>query len=63
MIQVSGGGSGVGIASLIDGNCDMASASRKMKDSEIARVQAQRGMSREEIHRRLRRLGRLRPQG
>jgi len=42
MIQVSGGGSGVGIASLIDGNCDIASASRKMKDSEIARVRARR---------------------
>ena len=36
MIQISGGGSGVGIASLIDGNCDIASASRKMKDTEIA---------------------------
>ena len=30
-VQVLGGGSGVGIASLIDGNCDMANASRKME--------------------------------
>ena len=34
-IQVLGGGSGVGIASLIDGNCDMANASRAMEDKEI----------------------------
>ena len=29
-VQVLGGGSGVGIASLIDGNCDLANTSRKM---------------------------------
>ncbi|MBN2293859.1 MAG: phosphate ABC transporter substrate-binding protein [Pirellulales bacterium] len=34
-IQVLGGGSGVGIASLINGTCDMANASRKMKDKEL----------------------------
>jgi phosphate transport system substrate-binding protein len=34
-VQVLGGGSGVGIASLINGTCDMADASRKMKDKEI----------------------------
>ena len=49
MIQVSGGGSGVGIASLIDGNCDIASASREMKDSEKARVLARRGHKAEKI--------------
>jgi phosphate transport system substrate-binding protein len=37
-VQVLGGGSGVGIASLIDGNCDMANTSRKMKDEEITRA-------------------------
>ena len=42
MIQISGGGSGVGIASLIDGNCEIASASRKMKDKEIQRVREKR---------------------
>ncbi len=41
-IQISGGGSGVGIASLIDGNCEIASASRKMKESEIERVRSKR---------------------
>jgi phosphate transport system substrate-binding protein len=46
MIQVSGGGSGVGIASLIDGNCEIASASREMKDKERERVLAKRGRER-----------------
>lgn len=34
-VQVIGGGSGVGITSLINGTCDMANASRKMKDKEL----------------------------
>jgi phosphate transport system substrate-binding protein len=42
-VQVLGGGSGVGIASLIDGNCDLANASREMEDKEIQRVKAKRG--------------------
>ncbi len=37
-IEVSGGGSGVGISSLIQGLADMANASRKMKDKEIRRA-------------------------
>ena len=35
-ISVQGGGSGVGIASLIDGTCNIADASRPIKDKEIA---------------------------
>jgi len=42
-IQVLGGGSGVGIASLTDGNCDMANASREIEPKEIARIKANRG--------------------
>ena len=42
-IQVSGGGSGVGIASLIDGMSNMANASRKMKDKELARAEQNTG--------------------
>ena len=42
-VQVLGGGSGVGIASLIDGNCDMANTSRKMKGDEIARAKDNHG--------------------
>ncbi|MDR0676916.1 MAG: PstS family phosphate ABC transporter substrate-binding protein [Elusimicrobiota bacterium] len=34
-ISVRGGGSGVGITSLIDGRCDIANSSRKIKDKEI----------------------------
>ncbi len=34
-VAVTGGGSGVGIASLINGTCDIATASRKMKKKEI----------------------------
>jgi phosphate transport system substrate-binding protein len=35
-VAVSGGGSGTGIAALINGTVDIANASRKMKDKEIA---------------------------
>lgn len=42
-IAVTGGGSGVGISSLIDGNIDIANSSRPMKDSEIADLKAKQG--------------------
>lgn len=38
-IAVTGGGSGTGIAALINGTVDIANASRKMKDKEIAAAQ------------------------
>jgi phosphate transport system substrate-binding protein len=37
-ISVQGGGSGVGIASLLDGTCDIANASREIKKEEIERA-------------------------
>ncbi len=37
-ISVRGGGSGVGIASLIDGTTDIANASRAMKDTEVQKA-------------------------
>ncbi|MDD5004899.1 MAG: phosphate ABC transporter substrate-binding protein [Candidatus Omnitrophica bacterium] len=37
-ISVRGGGSGVGIASLIDKNCNIADASRAMKDTEYEKA-------------------------
>jgi phosphate transport system substrate-binding protein len=43
-VQVLGGGSGVGIASLIDGVCDMANTSRKMTEAELEKVKAMRGV-------------------
>jgi len=42
-IQVNGGGSGVGIASLIDGNCDLANASREIEPKEVSRLKGKRG--------------------
>jgi len=48
-VQVLGGGSGVGIASLIDGNCDLANTSRKMKKDEIEAAQSRRGAPPREI--------------
>lgn len=48
-VQVLGGGSGVGIASLIDGNCDIANTSRRMKESEIKRARANRNAEPKEI--------------
>ncbi len=35
-ISVQGGGSGVGIASITDGTCDIGNASRPIKDKEVA---------------------------
>jgi len=48
-VQVLGGGSGVGIASLIQGNCDMANTSRKMKENEIQRAKDKFGVEPREI--------------
>jgi len=42
-LQVSGGGTGTGIAALINGTADLANASRPMKDRERAQVLERRG--------------------
>jgi len=42
-VQVAGGGSGVGIASLIDGILDIAASSREMAPDEIERVKQRSG--------------------
>ncbi len=42
-VEVSGGGSGVGIAALIKGAVDIASASRNIKDEEIEQVRLNTG--------------------
>jgi phosphate transport system substrate-binding protein len=42
-VQVTGGGSGTGIAALINGQTDIAESSRPMKDSEKASVKQKRG--------------------
>src|SRR3990172_6068351 len=42
-IQVTGGGSGTGIAALINGTTDVAESSRPMKDKEKADTKTKRG--------------------
>lgn len=48
-IQVTGGGSGTGIAALINGGTDICEASRPMKDKEKAMVRARHGKDVSEI--------------
>ena len=43
VVQVNGGGSGTGIAALINGTVDLAQASRPMKDDERAAAEKSRG--------------------
>lgn len=43
VVQVNGGGSGTGIAALINGTADLAQASRPMKDEEKQQAKASRG--------------------
>jgi phosphate transport system substrate-binding protein len=39
-VEVSGGGSGIGIAALINGTADLANSSRKLEDKELADAKA-----------------------
>lgn len=48
MVAVTGGGSGTGIAALIDSKCDVANSSREIKKSEIEQAKA-KGVSPVEI--------------
>jgi phosphate transport system substrate-binding protein len=48
-IQVTGGGSGTGIAALINGGTDICEASRPMKDNEKEQVRARHGSDVKEI--------------
>jgi len=58
-VEVSGGGSGVGIAALEKGTIDIANASRNMKPEEIEAAKKNTGKT-PGNHRRLRRPGHLR---
>jgi phosphate transport system substrate-binding protein len=44
-IQVTGGGSGVGISALINGTTDIAESSRTMRDTEKSQLQQRRGLA------------------
>ena len=59
-VQVTGGGSGTGIAALINGSADICESSRAMNDKEKAAVLAKRGQRRRRDGRRPRRARRLR---
>ena len=48
-VEVSGGGSGTGIAALINGTVDIANCSREMHDDEIARAQQNTGKTPQEF--------------
>jgi phosphate transport system substrate-binding protein len=49
VVQVTGGGSGVGISALINGSTDIAQASRPMKDKEKDKMLEKRGVGPYEI--------------
>ncbi len=49
LLQVTGGGSGTGIAALINGSTDIAQASRAMRDEEKEQAREQRGAEVTEI--------------
>lgn len=49
IIQVTGGGSGVGLAALINGSTDIANSSRPIKSSEVAKLKAKYGTNGVEI--------------
>lgn len=49
VLQVSGGGSGTGVAALINGTADLANASRKMKAKERKQLQESRGVEANEF--------------
>lgn len=48
-VTVTGGGSGTGIAALEDGSCDVAQASRNVKDKERAKIEKATGKKLKEI--------------
>lgn len=49
VVQVSGGGSGTGIAALLNGTADLADASRPMKDKEKKQLVKRRGAQAQEF--------------
>ena len=57
-VEVNGGGSGVGIAGLINGSVDLANSSKAIEDKEKEDLKGCQG-----IHGGLRRAQHLRPQG
>jgi phosphate transport system substrate-binding protein len=48
-VQITGGGSGTGLAALVNGTTDIATASRQIKESEAQQVQARHKVAPQEI--------------
>ena len=42
-VEVSGGGSGIGVAALLNGTCDIANSSRKLEPEEVEKCKAKHG--------------------
>jgi len=42
-VEVSGGGSGIGVAALINGTCDIANSSRKLEPEEVEKAKEKHG--------------------
>src|SRR5689334_4548438 len=42
-VEVSGGGSGIGVAALINGTCDIANSSRALEPEEVQKAKAKHG--------------------
>ena len=49
VLQVSGGGSGTGVAALINGTADLANASRPIKEKERKQLMKRRGVEAQEF--------------
>ena len=48
-VEVSGGGSGIGVAALINGTCDIANSSRALEPDEVAKAKAKHGQDPKEF--------------
>ena len=48
-VEVSGGGSGIGIAALLNGTCDIANSSRKLEAEEVEKAKTEYGADPEEV--------------
>jgi phosphate transport system substrate-binding protein len=49
-VEVSGGGSGIGVAALLNGTCDIANSSRKLEADETEKAKAKYGAAPKEFH-------------
>jgi phosphate transport system substrate-binding protein len=48
-VEVSGGGSGIGVAALLNGTCDIANSSRHLEPDEVEKAKAKYGAAAKEV--------------